>query len=119
VNQVAVGAEPAFYAFVAQVPEDTAILQVFLSSRISGGGSQGSVYLDGLVLAAGEYVTTEPPAWDSGAGMTGSWGGASALNLLRNGRPAGLASSAALGGSFGRQGPSRSRKSFDDPVLAA
>lgn len=83
-HAVSLSSEPTFYAFAASVPADTALLQVIVIARSGEDDAQGSLYLDGLVLAEGEYATSEAPAWESDSAVTGSWGGAAVVNVLRN-----------------------------------
>jgi hypothetical protein len=84
-KSVEIGVEPAFYAFQASIPEDTASLQIGLSSRANESELLGNVYLDGLVLAIGEYPLNEAPIWDDVKAMSGTWGGKPFNNIIRNG----------------------------------
>lgn len=89
---------PRFVAWTFAVPADTAALHYVLSiapparSAEQTGGNPGEplrVYLDGAVLAVGDYPTDAPPTFAAqpGAAPTagGTWGGQPFTNLLRNG----------------------------------
>jgi hypothetical protein len=42
------------------------------------------IYMDGIVLAQGEFPTSQPPEFDDDQGESGVWGNQSFINLLRN-----------------------------------
>lgn len=75
---------PVFYAYLATVPENTTQLQIHLSSANLGSAVQGNIYIDGVVLAAGEHPVDQPPDWDSAAAVSGAWGGVRVANAVRN-----------------------------------
>jgi hypothetical protein len=81
---VEVGTEPAFYAYYASVPENTTHLQIHLSSADLGPAVQGKIYLDGIVLVAGEQPIEVAPIWDNATADTGTWAGEAVVNAIRN-----------------------------------
>ena len=42
------------------------------------------VYIDGIVLAQGEFPTAQPPEFDDDQGLSGVWGNLTFVNLLQN-----------------------------------
>lgn len=74
--------KPTFYRLAFRVPPDAdkAILYIQYTSQ----SPSGSVFMDGLVLAAGEYDNT-PPRFSDPGGTQGNWNGQVFQNLIRNG----------------------------------
>ena len=81
---VEIGIEPMFYAYQTTVPGNATHLQIHLSSANMGSAAQGNVYLDGVVLAAGEHPLDRAPVWDSAGAESGTWGDVQIINLVRN-----------------------------------
>jgi hypothetical protein len=73
--------KPMFYHLVFQVPEDAddATLYIRLASN-----EHNKIFMDGLVLASGEYDNT-PPHFSDPDGTRGVWAGQNFQNLIRNG----------------------------------
>lgn len=84
VQKVWVGTKPAFYAFRASFPNEAVRGWVTVSSLAEVSVTPVTIYLDGLVLAEGEFPLNQHPQWDDVDGRSGTWGGQAFTNLLRN-----------------------------------
>jgi len=82
--------EPRFYAFSFALPADLSRAWITLapSSPIvdaAGGKAQATtLFMDGIVLADGEYPLDQAPVFDNEEALLGAWGGRPFTNLLRN-----------------------------------
>ncbi len=86
--------EPTFLVITGTMtPEQFMPFRLLLGPgfHTSSGSRDQLVFMDGVVLAKGEYPSVEPPEYEDAQGSSGSWGGRSFTNLVRNG-------SAELGG---------------------
>lgn len=85
-NQVvAVGVEPAFFAFSARLAADATRVWVSVEPQAVSDLPTSVVYYDGLVLAAGDLADAGAPSFTDDGGDAGLWGGAPFQNLVRNG----------------------------------
>lgn len=75
---------PTYYTVVFRVPSDAANGNIYVQE-----GGQGSVhnkiFLDGMVLAVGEFTAATPPHFTDSSANRGSWGGQRFENIIRNG----------------------------------
>lgn len=72
---------PTFHAFSMKIPGDTRHLQVILDAPPQKGIN---IYIDGLVLAKGDFTQSGKPAMLDINGHLGTWGGKSIVNPIRN-----------------------------------
>jgi len=84
VQTFAVSETPQFYAFTGQFPEDARSAWFTLTIKASAVEALATVYLDGLVLAPGDWISSAPPEWEDAQADAGTWGGLPFTNLLRN-----------------------------------
>ena len=75
------GTEPTFYRFVIRVPEDAVYATISIPYFVPSANSK--IFVDGLVLAAGEHGTTAPHFNEAGSAK-GTWDGREFQNLIRN-----------------------------------
>jgi hypothetical protein len=76
-------AEPHFYTFTGQVPENGKVgwLMVYPSTSKEKVG----VYSDGLILTKGDYSASSPPIFQDSQASSGVWNGNRVTNILSNG----------------------------------
>ena len=78
---IAISTKPAFYSFLAQVPENADQLMIALKAPATP--KDGEIFYDGLVMVKGDYHGSEPGLFDH-EGETIQWNGSPLTNLLRN-----------------------------------
>jgi hypothetical protein len=83
---IKVGVEPAFYAFQIWLPDKSNIRAwVSLDPRSARKAADITIYYDGLVLAQGPRPVGKVPVFEDTSAQSGTWGGKSFDNLIRNG----------------------------------
>ena len=70
-----ISSEKHFYAFSTKIPKDTLNLYVMLSSLSKEPDISGTIYFDGIILAEGNYDTTQTPILNNTDARSGQWGG--------------------------------------------
>lgn len=84
-NQVVeVGTEPAFFVVHTPALEPTDHLNLILAPFIAAVDHPREVYLDGLVMVAGNFEENHPPVFDDPNAFEGRWEGVEFTNLVRN-----------------------------------
>jgi hypothetical protein len=77
--------QPKFYTISFSVPEGTPSRVWVSLAPDDKEGNKAMIYYDGLVIAAGDRPSDEPPIFASADGRSGFWGGGEFHNPLRNG----------------------------------
>jgi hypothetical protein len=72
---------PTFHTLTANIAKDSLHIQVILRSSSTAGVQ---IYLDGLVLARGDYSASGKPVLDGVGGQHGTWAGKVLVNPIRN-----------------------------------
>lgn len=78
-----VTAQPTFHALHALLPENSDRIWIDLDEE--AGAKDSWVFLDGVVLAEGEFPLSEAPRFSLAGAESGEWGGRAFENLVRNG----------------------------------
>ena len=73
--------KPIFYRLVFQVPDDANNATLYIQFTPI---NHNKIFMDGLVLAVGQYDNT-PPHFSNANGTDGNWDGQNFQNLIRNG----------------------------------
>ena len=81
---VQVGQKPAFYAFTFKIGKDERRLYVALAPFTQVQEHEVTVFYDGVVLEEGERPLNQPPDFTGAEGASGTWGGRTFSNLVRN-----------------------------------
>ncbi|MBN1668952.1 MAG: hypothetical protein JW862_17805 [Anaerolineales bacterium] len=125
VRTLSIGTEPRFYAWQFKLPQQPAKIVIQLAPRILGNapGQVIPLYIDNLVLAAGDFPTGEIPKFSEPGSQAGRWDGRPFENLVRNhsAEQGWLQFKPALAGIFDRLIPIRPGwilASFSDPPNA-
>ncbi|HMD88897.1 MAG TPA: hypothetical protein VKF38_07020 [Anaerolineaceae bacterium] len=79
---LALNTRPTFYRFVIQAPPSTQYASIIIPYILPS--PNGKIFIDGLVLAPGEYSNV-PPHFSDPNGTQGTWDGQKFLNIIRNG----------------------------------
>jgi len=79
---LALTTKPTFYRFVIQAPANTQYASVIIPYTLPSSNSK--IFVDGLVLAPGEYGNV-PPHFSDPDGTQGIWNGQKFQNVIRNG----------------------------------
>jgi hypothetical protein len=74
--------KPTFYRFVIQAPAHTEYATIFIPYTLPSANSK--IFIDGLVLAPGNYTDVAPHFSDPN-GTQGTWGGLKFQNVIRDG----------------------------------
>ena len=74
--------KPTFYRFVIQAPAHTEYATIFIAYALPAANSK--IFMDGLVLAPGNYGDVAPHFSDPD-GTQGTWGGLKFQNVIRDG----------------------------------
>jgi hypothetical protein len=83
---ITVTTEPVFVAWTFDVsPQTQALHYVVTAPQPQPGEAPYRLFLDGAVLVAGTFPTATAPVFDDATARSGTWGGQSFTNLLRNG----------------------------------
>ncbi len=83
-DTIQIGTQPAFFAFSASVPEDATRLWIELRSPVDDGSGAVQVWVDGVVLARGDWAGAPAPVFSAARAEQGEWQGAAFVNLARN-----------------------------------
>ena len=79
---LALSTKPIFYRFVIQAPAHTEYATIFIPYAFPAANSK--IFMDGLVLAPGNYSDVAPHFSDPN-GTQGTWGGQKFQNVIRDG----------------------------------
>ncbi len=82
---VTITGEPQFFAFNLRLPADTIRLWLTLAPMGRNPNLAQTYYLDGLMVAEGDFPLDAIPEFSTPDGADGTWGGQPFQNLLRNG----------------------------------
>jgi hypothetical protein len=82
-RRIEASSEWHFHAFTSTIAVDAP--GVSLSAIVPHRDAAREIYMDGLVLVAGEMPLAVPPGFDTERAASGEWGGHTFTNLLRNG----------------------------------
>ncbi len=83
--KVTLSTSPQFYTWTVRLP-DAPLRRAWVQFEPSAVAPQTSVdvFIDGAILAQGEYPPDEGPRWGDATGEQAVWGGQPVRNLLRN-----------------------------------
>ncbi len=84
-QMLSVTTEPTFYTLVARLPRNMQRSGVIVEPFKQASQEPVSIYLDGLVLAEGDFSKSAPPMLTDNLGNLGIWGNSPFENLVRNG----------------------------------
>ncbi|MCL4562629.1 MAG: hypothetical protein M1281_18715 [Chloroflexi bacterium] len=79
-----VGTKPTFFSQNIPFPDQNGPAWVTIYPDVEATENPVTVYYDGLVLAPGDHSGDPPPSFSDTDLQTGTWGGASFVNLIRN-----------------------------------
>jgi hypothetical protein len=73
--------KPVFHTLKTKIGSNTRHIQIVLEAPYEPGVI---IYLDGLILVKGDFSHSGMPVINEAGGQSGSWGGKSFVNLIRN-----------------------------------
>ena len=84
-HQIQVDTTPRFVAFQYDIPQRLMFAHLMAWSVAPEDSAPLEIYVDGLVMAEGQYPGDIPPEFDGAGAQRGTWGGIPFTNLVRNG----------------------------------
>jgi hypothetical protein len=77
--------KPQFFAYTVQMPSNPQLGWLIESPTTKNLSSPTSIFIDGLVLAEGNFPADNPPVFYDSSGSSGIWVGQEFQNLVQNG----------------------------------